>query len=403
MVSERWLRVAHFTLGRCRLDSANGVDKAVYHLARSQAALGHDVAVFSLTPKASIPIPGVRVSTCPPVRLGLPVFRKHEKGLRVIRSLMGVPKRLVKEIVEWQPDVLHLHSVHTPSNVVLARRLSSAVPYCVTIHGGLSPIALKRNWWAKRLFGVLVERDYLQRAAFLHAISEFDVHAIECYGATNPIVMAPNGIDLEPLPPVLDKSALLELDPNLNGKRIFLFLGRLDRQQKGLDILLRAFATSRPDNSALVLVGPDWRDSQRRLQELARSLNIADVVLFAGPAQGKRKVELLGSADVFVHPSRTEAGVPFAVLEAAAMARPCLVSTAVDPAGILARGGAAISVPPTVEGIAAGVRQMSTAPMDALREMGRRAREIAEREFSWSRTAGILIEAYRTHAVRRRK
>jgi glycosyltransferase involved in cell wall biosynthesis len=383
MGSETSLRVAHFTLGRCRLDSANGVEKSVYHLARTQAALGHDVGVFSLSAKPPIPIPGVSVSTSP------------------ARSPFDVPKQFVASIVEWRPDVLHLHSVHVPANVFLARRLSSTVPYCVTIHGGLSPVAQKRNRWAKRIFRFLFEHNYLERAAFLHAISQSDVQGLTTYGVTNTTVLAPNGIDVEPLPPLSD-SRPGELDTRIQGKRIFLFLGRLDPAVKGLDVLLQAFAASRPDNSVLVLVGPDWRGGRRRLETLATSLRISDAVVFAGPAFGDRKIDWLCSADVLVHPSRTEAGVPFSVLEAAAVGRPFLLTAVADPAGVLERAGAAVTVASTVDSIAAGLRQMSLTSRQELREMGARARDIVKREFSWSRTAGILIDAYRTHALRRR-
>ena len=384
MLSQRPLRVAHFTVGRCRLDSANGVGQAVYHLTRSQAALGHQVAVFSLTPKTGIPIPGVKVSTYK------------------ARSPLRVPKRLVAEIVEWRPDVLHLHSVHVPANVLLAWRLSSTIPYCVTIHGGLSPVAQKRNRWMKRIFRLVVERRYLERAAFLHAISELDVQGLERYGVTNTTVIAPNGIDVEALSPLPDTNHT-EVDERLRGKRIFLFLGRLDTEVKGLDVLLRAFAASRPKDAMLVLVGPDWRGGQRELETLASSLGIVDTVVFAGAAFGTRKIDFLSSADVLVHPSRTEAGVPFSVLEAAALGRPALLTAAADPTGVLRRGGAAVMVEPTVESMTSALRELNAMSRQVLREMGARARELVAREFSWTRTVNILSDAYRTHAAGRRR
>ena len=52
------MRIAHVLLGRCNPDSANGVDKTVYHLARHQAALGAEVAVFSLTAKEPLTVFG---------------------------------------------------------------------------------------------------------------------------------------------------------------------------------------------------------------------------------------------------------------------------------------------------------------------------------------------------------
>jgi poly(glycerol-phosphate) alpha-glucosyltransferase len=399
MNSERSVRIAHFTLGRCSPESANGVDKAVYHLARSQAALGHDVAVFSMTEKTPIPIPGVTVFTCPPLRLPLRFLPDRYYDLLVSRAPWNVPPRLVNEIRAWQPDVLHLHFVHIPPNVFLARRLSPAIPYCVTIHGGLSPAAQKRNQVTKRVFRALFERDYLQRAAFLHAISELDVQGLGYYGVTNTTILAPNGIDVESLVAPAIGRAPDDINDRVRGRRIFLFLGRLDPEQKGLDLLLRAFAVCRPVDAALVLVGPNWRGGQPRLETLARSLGIADAVIFTGPAFGARKLELLRATDVFVHPSRWEAGVPFSVLEAAALARPCLLSTAADPAGILERNEAAVCVAPTMDAIADGLRRLSATPSDVLCEIGTRAREVVMREFSWSRTAGVLIEAYRTHVM----
>jgi glycosyltransferase involved in cell wall biosynthesis len=399
MSSDQPLRIAHFTLGRCNPDSANGVDQTVYHLARTQAAFGHAVAVFSLTEKEPLAIPGVAVSTCPPVKLPLPFLTKRGRDLFIARSPWNVPSRLVTQVTDWRPDVLHLHFVHIPPNVFLARRLSPAVPYCVTINGGLSPVAQRRNRWTKQLFKVMFERKYLERAAFLHAISVEDMHGLEHYGIANTTVLAPNGIDVDSLPTTFDDTALARLDERLQGRRAFLFLGRLDPQQKGLDLLLNAFAACRPDDWALVLVGPDWRGAQRELQALASSIGIRDAVVFAGPAFGKCKADLLRAADVFVHPSRWEAGVPFSVLEAAALQRPCLLSAVADPGGILERGGAALSVAPTVDGIAAGLAQMSAMPSDTLRAMGSRAREIVTAMFNWPRSASILIDAYRTHAV----
>jgi glycosyltransferase involved in cell wall biosynthesis len=380
MSAQQPLRLAHFTVGRSRVDSANGVDVAVYHLTRTQAALGHEVGLFSLTPKQAVPIPGVGVTT-------------YASGSR-----FGVPERLVRDLREWRPDVLHLHSVHIPANVVLARRLASTVPYCVTLHGGLAPMAQKRHRLAKVVFRWLCERAYFERAAFLHAISERDLEGLRRYGIMNTTVLAPNGVDVEPLLPASDQAAG-EVDPRLRGKRVFMTLGRLDPEVKGLDLLLRAFAAARPPNAVLVLVGPDWRGGLRRLEMLAASLGIAETTIFAGPAFGRRKVDLITAAHVLVHPSRTEAGVPLSVLEAAALGRPALLTAAADPAGVLSRAGAAVRVEPTVASIASALSDLSGRPASALRDLGIRARAVVSTEFNWPRIAASLVDAYRTHAL----
>jgi glycosyltransferase involved in cell wall biosynthesis len=398
-MAQRPLRIAHFTLGRCNPESANGVDQTVYHLARSQSALGHEVAVFSLTNKPPLPVPGVTVYTCPPIALPLPFLTRRQYDLLVTRAPWNVPRQLVRQIKEWQPDVLHLHFVHIPPNVFLARKLAPRVPYCVTINGGLSPLAQRRRRWAKRLFRVFFEGPYLERAAFLHAISEEDVRGLESFGVSNTTVVAPNGIDLQLLEPVRDDCARAWRDDRFTGKRVFLFLGRLDPQQKGLDVLVDAFAACGVDASVLVLAGPDWRGGRAQLEAIAASRGISGSVVFTGSVFGKQKHELLRTADVFVHPSRWEAGVPFSVLEAAALERPCLLSDAADPARVLADGGAALRVAPAIDPLANALREFRTLAPDALRAMGRRAREVVDAEFSWPRTAAILIDAYRRHGA----
>lgn len=399
MALERPLRIAHFTLGRCNPESANGVDQTVYHLARSQAALGHAVAVFSLTNKPPLPVPGASVYTCPPIALPLPFLTWRQNDLLVTRAPWNVPRRLVRQIEMWRPDILHLHFVHIPPNVFLARQLAPRVPYCVTINGGLSPVAQRRRRWMKRLFRVFFEGPYLENAAFLHAISEADLCGLESFGVSNTTVVAPNGIDLQLLEPARDDSARASHDDRFGGKRVFLFLGRLDPQQKGLDLLVEAFAACGADSSVLVLAGPDWRGGRGQLEAIAASRGISGSVVFTGPVFGKQKHELLRATDVFVHPSRWEAGVPFSVLEAAALERPCLLSAAADPARVLADGGAALRVPPEIDPLAGALREFRTLAPDALRAMGRRARDVVSAQFSWPRTAAILIDAYRRYGA----
>ena len=255
------LRIAHFTLGRCNQESANGVDKAVFYLSKAQAALGHSVAVFSLTEKPPIEIPGVTVRTYP---------RDGSLGAR-FGSRFRLPECLLTGVADWGPDILHLHSVHIPENILLSRYLRRAgTEYCVTVHGGLSPVRQKRNRWLKRALKVIAEQRYFEAAAFVHAISECDAKEIRAYGVRNQIVVAPNGIDLGSVPQGINPGQLATRFPRLQGKRIFLFLGRLDPDVKGLDLLVEAFAAADLEGAALVFVGPDWRGGQKQIVQLAQ-------------------------------------------------------------------------------------------------------------------------------------
>jgi len=399
-------RVAHFLLGRCNPESPNGVDKTIYHLSRTQAEMGQRVAVFSITDKPAIPISGVEVRTYAPVRLPLvPLPNERIKDLLFNRSPLNLPRDLVKDLLAWDPAVVHFHFVHIPQAIRLARRLRSVgIPYCVSLHGGLAVEAQRRRRIAKKAFAALFERTYLTQAAFLHAVSRLDVEGTLAYGVENRFASAPNCIDPGEMPNILDPELLQRRFPGLRGRRVFLFLGRLDPEQKGLDQLLRGWAESREttrDDSALVLVGPNWRGGQERLETLARSLGIRDSIYFTGTATGTEKWSLLTAADIFVHPSRWEAGVPFAVLEAMLTGMPLMLTRAADPDGLVERYRAGFLIEPEPNSIAAGLIEASRQDPSRLLELGSAARRLVDREFRWERTAEKLLTAYRAASARR--
>ncbi|MBA3496330.1 MAG: glycosyltransferase family 4 protein [Gemmatimonadales bacterium] len=125
---------------------------------------------------------------------------------------------------------------------------------------------------------------------------------------------------------------------------------------------------------------------------------IASRVEFAGPAFGRRKLDLLSHATAFVHTSRWE-GLAFAVLKAACLELPLLLTPAADPGGKLGPAGAAIVVPPTTSAIAEGLRRLADLNPRERDEMGRRARRLVEAEFAWPAVARTMTGAYRRYSL----
>ncbi|MGC8876990.1 glycosyltransferase [Thermus sp.] len=374
------MRVIHLILGRCNPGSANGVDKTVYYLARHQAALGANVAVFSLTQKDPIPIEGAEVHTFPP----------PPKWARLVPL---PPGEVLKAILKWKPDIVHFHSVHIGPFVGLGRRLKrQGIPYVVTPHGAFAPGRLARVPPWVRLYIQLVEKSYLEEVHFVYAVSQNDVEGLKLLGIQTRPVVIPNGIDLSAVPKNVDASLLRRRFPSLQGKRVFLFLGRLDPAQKGLDILLEAFARADLPDAALVLVGPDWRGSLEKLKATARKLGIEEKVIFAGPAYGEEKWAYLAGADVFVHPSRWE-GLSVSVLEALVMGKPVLVSQAADPGGIGAYG-AGVAVEPRVVELSEALRALGRFSPEELQRMGHRGQTLVEEQYGWRAIAARLMEVY---------
>ena len=392
---EATIRIAHFLWGRCNPDSPNGVDKSVYYLARTQAEFDNDVAIFSISDKPPIPVPGCEVRSYPPGRLALRFKNDRLRDL-ILRSPLNLPPALIPDLMAWQPSVVHFHFVHLPQAIRIARRLRArGVPYCVSPHGGLAVEAQMRRGLLKKLFGLLFERSYLNNAAFLHALSGADIEGVTKYGSRNRFVVAPNCIDPSLMPRDADRQLITRRLPVLKGRRLLVYMGRLDPEQKGLDMLLRAFAAARAaEKVALVLVGPDWRHGRPRLQSLARQLAVEESALFLDAVFGKEKWDVLASADVFVHPSRWE-GFPFVVLEAMLAGRPLLLTEPADPGGIVRQEEAGIVVPVDEDELAKAIMRVAEAQTDDLEALGTAARALVDREFRWERTTQTLLEAYR--------
>ena len=118
----------------------------------------------------------------------------------------------------------------------------------------------------------------------------------------------------------------LERYPQLRGRRIVLFLSRLD-PKKGLDLLLSSFADvrRRVPTASLVIAGDGAPDFLDRIKADAEMLGIAADVTWTGFLAGDDKGAALAAAEIFALPSYSE-NFGIAVAEAMAAGLPVVVS-----------------------------------------------------------------------------
>ena len=389
------MRIAHFVLGRANPDNANGADKTVYFLARAQARLGNSVGVFSLSSKEVIPIQGARVANHAPKQLPVGLSASPLSSLAALTH-RGVPPALLADLRSWDPDVVHLHSVHVLQNILIANSLRKrGIPYVVTPNGGLSERAMQFHGVRKRAAYYLIERKFLERAAFIHCVSRLDLDGLRSLRVDRPTVLAPNGIDLEDVPDAREGNGSSPQLAPLDGRTIFLYVGRLDPVHKGLDVLIRAFSLAREAHPqiALVFVGPDWEGGEGRLQSLVAEMNLGDDVRFLGAIFGNEKWDLLRSASVFVHPSRWD-GLAFSMLEALAAGKPVVSTVGADPERMVETAGAGLVSDLETMPLARAIASLAAASPDDLTEMGNRARKLIEQRFAWEKIATALTDAY---------
>ncbi|MBV9769705.1 MAG: glycosyltransferase [Bryobacterales bacterium] len=256
----------------------------------------------------------------PDQRLGLTVYSPNRTRWMVDANL----KKSLKNAIRAATGV-HIHGVwETHCMIVAGMARECKRPYLISVHGMLEQWALRQKRLKKALYAALIEIRKMQRAACLRALSVDEVNDYRRLGLTNPIAIIPNGIDPQPsATPDIFRAAY----PQLAGKRIVLFLGRL-HQKKGLELLLKAWvrSMSRAEDMHLVIAGPDSGNMRAALETLTDELELRSSVTFAGMLTGEEKWSAFAAASLFVLPSHSE-GFSIAILEAMATGVPVMITT----------------------------------------------------------------------------
>jgi len=206
------------------------------------------------------------------------------------------------------------------------------VPYYVFPHGMLDPW-FKRTYpmkhLKKQLYWPWAEYRVLRNArAVLFTTEEERLLARQSfaqYRANEAVV----GFGIAE-PPRGERAHFLRRFPELQDKRIVLFLGRL-HPKKGCDLLISAFATltTREPTLRLVMAGPDQDGYQATLMRQAEQRGIADRICWTGMIKGDLKWGAYQSAEVFALPSHQE-NFGISVAEALACRVPALISDKVN-------------------------------------------------------------------------
>jgi len=251
------------------------------------------------------------------------------------------------------------------------------IPYVIEPIGMYPPIV--RSLWKKRLFMRLVGRRLLEGAAAVVATSEFERAALlRSSLPAEKIVVRRNGLDMDELRPLPPRGRFRRALGVPAEAPLVLSLGRISRK-KGLDLLVRAFATL-PSSARLAIVGPDDGDGcAGELRRLAVEEGLTDRIVFRGAVEGGERLAAYADADVFVLPSRNE-NFGNVAAEAAVCGVPVVVT---DRCGVapLIENRAGIVVP--CDEAAIGVAMRRLLGDDGLRERLRRGGFVLGDELSW--------------------
>ncbi len=328
---------------------------------------------------------GVTIVTPTPSRLG---------GTSVPSGLTLRGPETDLEAVVRGAEVVHMHGLwqgHTRRGARAARK--AGVPYLIAAHGMAEPWAMRQKAMKKAIYAVLVEGKNLRRAACLHALTRPEVEHLRAFAPGAPVCLVPNGVDLAPFDGLPPRAELEAEYPELAGKFVVLFYGRM-HVKKGLDLLAGALAAVGPDAPDLhVLLAGNDDGALGPFRARCEALGVARRVTWVGHVSGESARRVWSAADAFVLPSYSE-GFSMAVLEALACRLPCLITTACHFPELAPAGGGLV-VEPTAASVTAGLRALCERSAGERAELGRRGRALVEQGYTWDQQARRLAEVYR--------
>lgn len=303
------MEIIHIVLGKANPLRMNGVNKVVHELATKQALASYNVEIWGIAKDTTHNYPERNFKT--------KIFLKS-------RNPFAIDNELKKAIVAKKGKaVFHLHGGFIPTFYAIAMWLSKyKIPFVTMTHGAYNTLAMEKNKAIKQIYFSLFEKRLLKAASFIHCIGQSEIDGLQSIYSNNKTVLIPYGFDM---PPQKISNSI-----NLNDKNFIVgFCGRIDVFTKGLNELLEGFASFSQTiaNTQLWIIGDGKEKAE--LETKAKHLQIENKVVFWGSKFGDEKIELLQQCNVFASPSRNE-GLPAAVLEAASLGIPCLVTEATN-------------------------------------------------------------------------
>jgi glycosyltransferase involved in cell wall biosynthesis len=360
------MEIIHIVLGKANPDRLNGVNKVVYQMATEQSKAGKNVCVWGITAHPKHDYPARNFTT---------VLFQAEK------FPFAVNADLKRAILERQQAVFHLHGGWVPVFSSLAKIFAQhRIRYVLTPHGAYNTVAMERSSCRKKVYFHLFEKTLLRHAHKVHSIGRSEVQGLQSIFPKAQSFLLPYGFERSK-----GHTGPLKAREFTVG-----FVGRLDIHTKGLDLLMEAFCRfqkTHPD-SRLWIIGEG--EGRAYLEKEIAEKGMKNTILW-GKKFGQEKDDLISKMHVFAHPSRNE-GLPTAVLEAAALGVPTIVTRATNMTEYVAQFQAGIAIDnENIIALVLALEKIYAACQDGTAEKyAAGAKAMLEQLFAWP----LLVEKY---------
>ncbi|NJB82461.1 glycosyltransferase [Wenyingzhuangia aestuarii] len=366
------IRIIHIVLGKGNPNRQNGVNKVVNSIANCQAENGIDTTLWGISFSQEHNYPERKYKTV--------LFKDHAHKFTIDESLYKAIDQLKGSNV-----VIHIHGAFIPQFYKIAKRLKKHnIPYVYTPHGAYNLKALQKSKWSKYVYIKLFESFIVNNAKAIQLLGFSEKKGTLRYFKKANITIIPNGQNLN-----------IDFYNVPNHTKLHLgFLGRIDIETKGLDILLTALSKFKTSNNVQLHIigsGGEMQD----LQKIITEKQLEDLVILEGAKFDKDKFNTLNNLDVLCLTSRNE-GLPGAVLEAASVGTPVLISkeTNLETYVTNHQAGWVLKENTPAEIEESLLKIMDIKKENQLRGYKKNALKMIENDFEWNKIINLLHQVY---------
>ncbi|HDR7514038.1 glycosyltransferase [Bacillus mobilis] len=252
-------------------------------------------------------------------------------------------KKLYKEVLKdyGRPDIIHAHSCLWAGEA--ARRLSiqESIPFVLTEH---SSVVGKQN--ISRLQKMVIGK-ILNQSNHIISVGPGLAKSLEELTPNQGISIIPNIVDID----FFDMSF-----KDSNEKKFKFFSLALLNKNKGMDVLIKAFAKYLRDSNVELIIGGDGEE-KANLERLIADLGISSQIKLIGALDRFRVKEEMQKCDSFVLASRYETfGVVF--IEALACGRPIIATKCGGPEMIVEKNNGYLVEVDDIDGLGKAMLSM---------------------------------------------
>lgn len=360
-----------------------GAETQVARLATELKARGWTVAIACLTAPSAhttrLKLHGIEVHSLD-MRRGIP----DPRALLRFRSLVQC----------FNPDVVHSHMFHANLFARVARLICHFPALICTAHNLRETSEKGGPTWHKELLYRVT--DHLADSTTIICRAAFDRYVRVGAVPAHKLQVIPNGVDAYFYSPSPESKSELRTSLNLDGRFVWLTIGRLVKQ-KDFPTLLRALQQFDQSDSLLLIVGAGPLEAE--LRQECRRLGIKHRVRFCGTSEDL--LSLYQSADAFVLSSEFE-GLSSALLEAASTGLPAVVTDVGGNAEIVREGISGHLVPPhNPTRLAQAMRSIEETSIEKRREFSAAARQHCWANYRMDAVTREWVDLYETYLHRR--